>query len=197
MSKVAKVKAALSATGSRVIQANLFRTVIAAQSASAGPPLGPILGKFGLNISAFCKNFNEQTKTIKQGIPLPVTVRIKPDKSFIIEIHTPPIKYYLFQAAGINRGKVEGDTTPSGKISLKHAYEIAKIKHNDPYEKFQLFDLEQVVRRVLLVARQNGIEITRDLDPNEYQTFLKERFAYLEELDKQIEAEKMAKFAKA
>lgn len=108
MSKVAKVKAALSATGSRVIQANLFRTVIAAQSASAGPPLGPILGKFGLNISAFCKNFNEQTKTIKQGIPLPVTVRIKPDKSFIIEIHTPPIKYYLFQAAGINRGKVEG-----------------------------------------------------------------------------------------
>lgn len=109
MSKIRSAKSAAAAvTRPGALQKNLFRIEIEAQSAAAGPPLGPLLGKFGLNISNFCKDFNEKTKHIKQGIPLPVTVRVKPDRSYTIDLHTPPVEYYLMQAAGIDRGKCEG-----------------------------------------------------------------------------------------
>ncbi|KAK6622907.1 hypothetical protein RUM43_008758 [Polyplax serrata] len=174
-------------------QKNIFRTEIEAQSAAAGPPLGPLLGKYGINIGNFCKDFNEKTKHIKEGVPLPVTVRVKPDRTYKLEIHTPPVEYYLMQAAGIDRAKCEGDTTAAGKLTIKHVYEIAKIKHEDPFEKYQLFELDQVVKRVKLIADNMGIEVTRDLDAAEYEEFLKARFAYLEELDRKLEEERLAK----
>lgn len=78
-------------------------------------------------------------------------------------------------------------------MTIKHIYEIAKIKHEDPFEKYQLFELYQVVNRVMLIAQNNGIEVQRELDPDEYQEFLKARFAYLDELDKKLEEERLAK----
>lgn len=85
------------------------RTPVEIQSrlASASPPLGPLLGQYGLNIAGFCKEFNTRTEHMKEGIPLPCMIQINPDKTYKLQIRLPTAEYYLMQAAGISRGKVE------------------------------------------------------------------------------------------
>lgn len=123
MSKVTKLRA-IAAPKAKGPTKNYFRTVIDAQSASAGPPLGPLLGKFGINIGSFCKDFNELTKRYKPGIPLPVTVNIKPDRTYTIGIHTPNMEYYLMQAAGIRRAKCEGGNVEISTHKFKNTSNI-------------------------------------------------------------------------
>lgn len=116
----------------KVDHSSKLRTNISAGMAVAGPPLGPMLGQRGINIAAFVKDFNERTKDIKQGIPLPCRVNVNPDRSYQLVIHAPPATYFLKQAAGIQRGAMYPGKETSGKITRKHLYEIAKIKAQDP-----------------------------------------------------------------
>lgn len=60
-----------------------------------------------INIAAFCKDFNEKTANIKQGIPLPTRVKVNSDRSYHLVIHQPPASYFLKQAAGISKGAME------------------------------------------------------------------------------------------
>ncbi|CAG4986609.1 unnamed protein product [Colias eurytheme] len=191
MSKsVARLKS-MKKVADKIDHSSKLRTNIPAGMASAGPPLGPMLGQRNINIAAFCKDFNEKTANIKQGIPLPVRVKVNPDRSYQLIIHQPPSSYFLKQAAGVNRGAMEPVKEMCGKITIKHIYEIAKIKSQDPPLEWR--PLQEICNMLLSQARTCGIEVVRSLDPKEYGEFLNERKAIVEEQKKMLQEKREAK----
>ncbi|KMQ95157.1 39s ribosomal protein mitochondrial [Lasius niger] len=156
----------------KIDHSSKLRVNIPAGLASSAPPLGSQLGQRNINIVNFCKDFNERTANIKEGIPLPCRVKVHSDRTYDLVIHNPPATYFLKQAAGIQKAKMKKGEV-AGKITLKHLYEIAKIKAEDPPQA--LLSLENVCKMLVGIARTCGIEIVREIDPEEYKQFLKER----------------------
>ncbi|XP_066262519.1 large ribosomal subunit protein uL11m [Euwallacea similis] len=194
MSKAAaRLKSMKKVVTDKVVHGKMV-TNIPAGLAAAGPPLGPMLGQRGVNIAAFCKEFNEKTKEIKTGIPLPTRMTVNPDRSFNLVIHQPPVVYFLKQAAGIQRAAMHGNEI-AGKVTLKHVYEIAKIKSSDP--PLQIYSLERICNMVVGIARSCGIEVVKDLDATEYGEFLKERAVIVEQQKKELQEKKEAKLLRA
>ncbi|XP_056328291.1 39S ribosomal protein L11, mitochondrial [Danio aesculapii] len=97
ISKAAKAVKELDAGG-------LIKAIVRSGQAAPGPPLGPILGQKGIPIGAFCKDFNERTKDLKEGIPLPIKINVKSDRTYDLKIGQPTVSYFLKQAAGIEKG---------------------------------------------------------------------------------------------
>ena len=77
---------------------------VPAGAANPSPPIGPALGQRGLNIMEFCKAFNAQTQKEEKNTPIPVVITIYADRSFTFEMKTPPMSYFLKQAAKIQSG---------------------------------------------------------------------------------------------
>ncbi|XP_029470250.1 39S ribosomal protein L11, mitochondrial-like [Rhinatrema bivittatum] len=129
----------------------------------------------GIPISQFCKDFNEKTKEIKEGIPLPVKIFINPDRSYNLQINKPTVSYFLKSAAGIEKGASQTGHEVAGMVTLKQVYEIALVKSQD--ESFVLRDtpLENVVKSIIGSARSLGIKVVKDLSAEEYGRFLQER----------------------
>ena len=130
-----------------------IKLLIEAGKASPSPPVGPALGQRGVNIMEFCKAFNAQTSS-SEGL-LPVTVTVYSDRSFDLQIKTPPTSYLLKKAAGVEKGSGTTPRTKAGNITEQQAREIAQRKLED----LNTDEIEAALMVVRGTARSMGIDI--------------------------------------
>jgi len=127
---------------------------IPAGAANPAPPIGPALGQHGVNIMAFCKDFNSKTKG-QEGFIIPVVITIFSDKSFTFIMKTPPAGDLLKKAAGIAKGSGEPNKNKVGKVTMKQIEEIAKQKLPD----LNTTDIESAKRTIAGSARSMGLDV--------------------------------------
>ena len=128
---------------------------VPAGKANPSPPIGPALGQRGLNIMAFCKEFNAQTQGVEPGLPIPVVITAFADKSFTFIMKTPPATILIKKAAGIQKGSPTPHSSKVGSITRAQAEDIAKAKSPD----LTAADLESAVRTIAGSARSMGITV--------------------------------------
>jgi large subunit ribosomal protein L11 len=131
-----------------------------AGKANPSPPVGPALGQHGVNIMAFCKDFN--SRTAQQGdLIIPVVITVYSDRSFTFILKTPPASVLLKKAAGLGTTKKPGSGSKEpnkikvGKVSQKQLVELAQLKMQD----MNTTSLEAATRSMAGTARSMGIEI--------------------------------------
>ena len=135
--------------------AGKMKLQVKAGQANPSPPVGPALGQRGLNIMEFCKAFNAKTQDLEPGAPCPTVITYYQDKSFEIDIKTPPAAYYLKKAAKLKSGgKTPGRDTVGG-VSVKQVREIAEAKWKD----LNANDVESAMKIIVGSARSMGIEV--------------------------------------
>ena len=128
---------------------------IPAGGANPSPPVGPALGQRGLNIMDFCKAFNEKTKNLEKGAPIPVVITAYKDKTFNFVTKLPPVSHYLKKAAKIEKGNSTPGRTMEGKVTMADVQKIAKEKMVD----LNAIDLEGAANTVKGSARSMGMEV--------------------------------------
>lgn len=136
---------------------------IKAGQANPSPPVGPALGQRGINIMAFCKEFNAKTQEMEQGSPVPVVITYYADKSFTFETKTPPASFLLKKAAGLKpvgkRNRAKGSEKPgratAGTVTVKQIREIAETKMKD----LSANDIDAAMKIIVGSARSIGIEV--------------------------------------
>ena len=127
---------------------------IPAGQANPAPPVGPALGQQGVNIMAFCKEFNAKTKD-QSGMIIPVVITVFADKSFTFITKSPPSSILLKKAAGIASGSKVPNKEKVGKVTRKQVLEIVKIKAKD----LNAANEEAAFRVIAGTARSMGIDV--------------------------------------
>ena len=127
---------------------------IPAGGANPAPPVGPALGQHGINIMAFCKEYNERTST-QVGSIIPVEITIFDDRSFTFITKTPPTTDLLKKALGVEKGASTAGHENIGKLSRDKLREIAQLKAKD----LNATDIDGAERIIEGTARSMGIEI--------------------------------------
>lgn len=125
-----------------------------AGAANPAPPVGPALGGAGINIMAFCKEFNEKTKKLA-GMVVSTVITVFSDKSFSFIVKSSPAPVLLKKAAGIAKGSGVPNRDKAGKVTKKQIEEIAKTKMED----LNANDLAAARRMIEGTARSMGIEV--------------------------------------
>jgi large subunit ribosomal protein L11 len=127
---------------------------IPAGQANPAPPVGPALGQQGVNIMAFCKEFNAATKN-EAGMVIPVVITVYQDKSFTFITKSPPASILLKKAAGIASGSKQPNKDKVGKVTKKQVMDIVKLKSKD----LNAVNEEAAFRVIAGTARSMGIEV--------------------------------------
>ena len=127
---------------------------IPAGQANPAPPVGPALGQQGVNIMAFCKEFNAATQK-QAGDILPVVITVYKDKTFTFITKSPPASVLIKKAANIAAGSKEPNKQKVAKLSKKQVQDIVKIKLKDLNARSE----EAAYRIIAGTARQMGVEV--------------------------------------
>ncbi len=132
----------------------IIKLQIPAGQANPAPPVGPALGQQGVNIMAFCKEFNAATQS-QNGLILPAVITVYQDKSFTFIVKSPPAAVLLKQKAALAKGSGVPNREKVGKVTHAQILEIVKIKHKD----LNTTNEAQAMRQIEGTARSMGIEV--------------------------------------
>ncbi len=135
--------------------AGTMKLQIPAGQANPSPPVGPALGQRGINIMEFCKAFNAKTQEMEPGAPCPTVIQYYQDKSFTMDIKTPPASYYLKKAAKVKSAANLPGRETVGSVTPAQVKEIAEAKMKD----LNANDIEAAMQIILGSARSMGIEV--------------------------------------
>ena len=135
----------------------LIKLQIPAGAANPSPPVGPALGQRGLNIMDFCKTFNDKTKNLEKGAPIPVVITAYKDRSFDFVTKLPPVSYYLKKASNIKKGNSTPGRTLVGKVTMEDVKKIAIEKMED----LNAIDVEGAINMVKGSAVSMGMEVVK------------------------------------
>jgi large subunit ribosomal protein L11 len=133
----------------------IVKLALNAGKANPAPPVGPALGQHGVNIMAFCKDYNAKTQD-QVGMVIPVEISVYEDRSFTFVLKTPPASVLIKKAAGIETGSNEPQKKKVGSITKAQLAEIAKTKMPD----LNANDLEAAMNIVGGTARNMGVTIS-------------------------------------
>ncbi len=132
----------------------IIKLQIPAGQANPAPPVGPALGQHGINIMAFCKEYNDRTSS-QAGSIIPVEITVFEDRSFTFITKTPPATDLLKKALGIEKGSSSAGHEEIGKLSRDKLREIAQLKAKD----LSANGIEEAERIIEGTARSMGIEV--------------------------------------
>ena len=130
---------------------------IQAGKANPAPPIGPALAQHGVNIMAFCKDYNGRTAS-RTGEILPAEITIYQDSSFRFKLKSPPAAILLCKAAGIEKGSGEPNREKVGSVTRSQVREIAEQKFKD----MNAIDIDGAMHQIEGTAKNMGIEIIED-----------------------------------
>ena len=132
----------------------VIKIQIEAGKANPAPPVGPALGQHGVNIMAFCKEYNEKTAS-QAGTIVPVEITVFEDRSFTFVLKTPPASELLKRAAGVDKGSAAQKRDKVGSVTRDQVRQIAETKMRD----LNAHTVEQAMKMVEGTARSMGIEV--------------------------------------
>ncbi len=134
----------------------IIKLQIPAGKANPAPPIGPALGSAGVNIMAFCKEFNAKTQA-QAGDVLPVVIEVYSDKTFTFITKQPPVTGLIKKEAGVTSGSKVPNRDKVGKLSLQQVEAIAKKKAVD----MNAGSIQAAMQMVMGSARSMGIDIAK------------------------------------
>jgi large subunit ribosomal protein L11 len=132
----------------------IVKLAIEAGKATPAPPVGPALGQHGINIMAFCKDYNARTAHMAGSI-IPAEITVFQDNSFRFVLKTPPATDLLKKAAGISKGASDIADGKVGTVTSQQVREIAEQKMKD----LNAYDVESAMRMIEGTARSMGIQV--------------------------------------
>src|SRR2546430_3421053 len=132
----------------------VLKIELEAGKATPAPPVGTALGPHGINITEFCKSYNEKTAS-QAGDVVPAEITIYEDRTFTFILKTPPAVNLLKKAAGIEKGSPKPNREKVGRVSKDQLAQLAQVKMKD----LNAYDLDQAVKMIEGTARSMGLEV--------------------------------------